>query len=151
MIYENWAKIPVSAMPIVDPADATTILGSISASDLRGIKEDNVSTLLLPVLDYLRARSPTRHVRAAVTCVPSDSLDKLLGSLVEHKVHRAWVVETPEREKVEGESKQGGKEVLGDVPGGAGTGKKLKSAEAKVVSVVSATNIVQALDALRYS
>ncbi len=47
----------VSGVPVVD--DAGTLVGSISASDLKGLSEERLFVdLQLPVSEYLQLRSP---------------------------------------------------------------------------------------------
>jgi CBS domain-containing protein len=84
----------VSALAVLDRQQK--LIGTISASDLRGITDESLNKLTLPVLDFLQyteRKAPASLIR----CSPDEKLDMAINKLVEAKVHRLWV--TDENEK----------------------------------------------------
>lgn len=74
----------VQAIAVVDDNDV--LLGTFSASDLRGLDHKTiVSSLWLPAKDFL-------HLDASqLTCTLHDSLLKVATKMVHNKVHRLWI------------------------------------------------------------
>jgi 5'-AMP-activated protein kinase regulatory gamma subunit len=84
----------VSALAILDKQQK--LVGTISASDLRGITDESLNRLTQPVLDFLKGterKAPSTLVR----CSPDEKLDMAINKLVEAKVHRLWVTDENER------------------------------------------------------
>jgi len=89
---EGFRKIyrqGVSAIAILDDNDK--LVGTLSASDIRGLKLDQVGTVLEPVLDYLQKQHG--QPRAAVTISPNEGLQVAMHKILNGRVHRAWVVD----------------------------------------------------------
>ncbi|KAI9106067.1 hypothetical protein DFS34DRAFT_574486 [Phlyctochytrium arcticum] len=82
----------VAAVPVLD-GDGK-IVANLSASDLRGITRIGLSDLKKPVLEYLKSTS--KQVKLPVVITPEDSLKSVLHLLVDHHIHRVWVVEKSE-------------------------------------------------------
>ncbi|KAJ1984476.1 hypothetical protein H4R34_000623 [Dimargaris verticillata] len=68
-----------------------TIVGNLSASDLRGLTEENLALLNRPVMDFLQHLSPNRP--APVTVTASDTLKTVMAKIHANHVHRTWVVD----------------------------------------------------------
>jgi CBS domain-containing protein len=92
--YCRLVRHQVSALAVVD--DWQRLVGTISASDLTGLNEDNVGLLNQPVKQFLQhadRKAPAKLVK----CSPSDKLDMAINKLVENKVHRLWVADENEK------------------------------------------------------
>lgn len=79
-----------SAVPVVHAK--VVLIANISASDLRGLTQANINNILLPVLDFLKAMSSSGQVKKPVTVTADTKLSELVDTLLENKMHRAWVV-----------------------------------------------------------
>lgn len=84
----------VGALAVLDRQQK--LIGTISASDLRGITDENLNRLTLPVLDFLK-HTERKAPASIIRCSPNEKLDMAINKLVEAKVHRLWV--TDENEK----------------------------------------------------
>ncbi|KAJ1910266.1 hypothetical protein IWQ60_010739 [Tieghemiomyces parasiticus] len=67
------------------------IVGNLSASDLRGLTEDNLTSLMAPVKVFLAHLHSERG--SVVTCKADDTLQILLDQVCSHAIHRSWVVD----------------------------------------------------------
>lgn len=75
----------VQAIAVVD--DKGVLLGTFSASDLRGLDSKTiVSSLRLPAKDFLRLNASSQF-----TCTLDDSLLTVATKMVRNKVHRLWI------------------------------------------------------------
>jgi len=75
-----------SALPIVDSPGSKVLLGSLSASDLRGLRPSTLaSKLQVPVLEFLGEQR-------AFTVGAEDSLQSAMEVMVRNHVHRVHVV-----------------------------------------------------------
>jgi len=80
----------VQAIAIVDDNDV--LLGTFSASDLRGLDHKTiVSSLWLPAQDFLQLDA------SQFTCTLHDSLLKVATKMVLGKIHRLWIVDGSDR------------------------------------------------------
>jgi len=89
---EGFRKIfrqGVSGLAILDDDDK--LVGTLSASDVRGIKIDQLDSVLEPVLTYLTKKYG--QTRAPVTVAPNESLRQVMEKIILGKVHRVWVVD----------------------------------------------------------
>jgi len=77
----------IQAAPVVDSSNR--IVATLSVSDLRGITKESFKNLLLPVLDFLRTRG---ELKPPVVCTPKDTLAAVVQKIIQHKIHRVWVV-----------------------------------------------------------
>jgi 5'-AMP-activated protein kinase regulatory gamma subunit len=67
-------------------------VGTLSASDLRGINDETLNTLTLPVrefLDKVQRKAPASPVR----CSPDEKLDTVIDRLIQSRVHRLWITD----------------------------------------------------------
>lgn len=88
--FRMMLKEYMSAYPIVEEVGGP-LLGNISTSDLRGFLPEQVNDLELPVIEFLQ-----RHENRAlvpITCVEDDSLSTLLSRMVQHRLHRIYIVD----------------------------------------------------------
>jgi CBS domain-containing protein len=92
--YRLLSQRGVSALPIVDPFSGE-LLGTLSAADLRGLSEETLPKLLLPVLQYIRfARGIAPEAALpVVSCSPLASLQDALHMMLNNHVHRVWIVD----------------------------------------------------------
>ncbi|KAL2634782.1 hypothetical protein R1flu_006261 [Riccia fluitans] len=75
------------------PMRGGQILGTLSASDFRGLGPDSLRTLTdFSVSQFLMTMSGAKTPRAPVTCRPTTPLGTMMGSAITSKVHRVWVV-----------------------------------------------------------
>ncbi|KAL3693039.1 hypothetical protein R1sor_006690 [Riccia sorocarpa] len=95
----------LTSLAVVAPMDGTTpgsqpkpmrggkILGTLSASDFRGLGPDSLKTLTdITVSQFLVNMSGQSSPRPPVTCLPTTPLATVMGSAITSKVHRVWVV-----------------------------------------------------------
>ncbi len=62
-------------------------------SDLRGLAPTDLHVLLLPVMDYLRERSPSARI-PPVSFSPKTQFAKVVEHLAATRLHRVWIVVT---------------------------------------------------------
>lgn len=82
----------VSAVCVV--ASNGEIIANVSASDIRGLRQDRLHLLLQPVLVFLLQQ--TGLIRRPLTCAPDVSLGHVLSTMAREAVHRVWVVDDEE-------------------------------------------------------
>lgn len=86
------AQLYSTALPVVDAEDGG-LVGTITASDLRGLGVEGVRDLILPVLEWKARLHPESHLQSPARCC---SLDTTLGEaakmILEHNIHRLWFV-----------------------------------------------------------
>uniref|UniRef100_A0A7S4DLU4 CBS domain-containing protein n=2 Tax=Lotharella globosa TaxID=91324 RepID=A0A7S4DLU4_9EUKA len=80
----------LSALPILD--SKSHVIGTISQSDLRGIKTENLHELLLPVFTFCEKRAG-KKISVQVTVTPETTLGEAICKVVDARVHRAWIVD----------------------------------------------------------
>jgi len=93
-IYSNG----ISGMAIVDKEDV--LLANLSASDLKGLNEENFNILLLPVLDFLKKKH--EHLKLPFTVLPSTTFEMVILKFFATRAHRLWVVDSLETFRVQG-------------------------------------------------
>jgi CBS-domain-containing membrane protein len=96
---EGFRKIyrqGVTAIAIVDDNDE--LIGTLSASDIRGIKMENLSSVLEPVMEFLAKKFP--QSRPLVTVTAHANLKEVMEKLIMGKVHRVWVVDMNSRRPI---------------------------------------------------
>jgi len=84
------AKQGISAVAVVDGDQK--LVGSLSASDLRGLSEDTVAALTCPALDFIKATQGRRPL-PPISCLPSDTLEAAIDLIVRAQVHRVWIAD----------------------------------------------------------
>jgi len=77
----------ITAAPIVDKNGA--VIGTLSASDVRGLRSNNTSDVMLPVLKYLEKKS---SLRSQVSVTKTSKLDDVFRRMIDARVHRVWIV-----------------------------------------------------------
>jgi len=93
---EGFRKIyrqGVSAIAIL--SDDDKLVGTLSASDVRGLTPDNVNLVLQPVLEFLSKKYP--NPRPPVTLSRNDTLKEVMEKIIMGKVHRVWIVDANNR------------------------------------------------------
>ena len=82
----------LTALAVVDEASGA-VVDTLSAADVRGVDDENIGILRLPVSEFLK-RSGAKHLDiAAITAHSSTALRPTLDQLTAGKVHRVWIVE----------------------------------------------------------
>jgi len=87
------------ALPIVNSSG--TLVGSLSASDLRSLKREEYVSLLTNAMTFLKNRAPEQKLEP-VMCTLDESLSGVCKRILDKKVHRAWVVNNLSDRKVIG-------------------------------------------------
>jgi CBS-domain-containing membrane protein len=67
-----------------------TLLGNISASDIRGLTPQQFSSLLLPVTEYLQHQQG--QMKPPFTVTLSSTFETVIQKLALYRVHRLWIV-----------------------------------------------------------
>jgi len=80
----------VSALAVVD-ATTGRLVGNFSASDLKGLYQEQFPSLLLSVGEYLEKHSAGSLKPCVV--LPTASLQVALGEMVDNRLHRLWIVD----------------------------------------------------------
>jgi len=80
----------VSALAVVDPVTGR-LVGNFSASDLKGLYQEQFPSLLLSVREYLEKHSPGSLKPFVIR--PESTLKVVLDEIVENKVHRLWIID----------------------------------------------------------
>jgi len=96
---EGFRKIyrqGVTAIAIVDDNDE--LIGTLSSSDIRGIKMENLSSVLEPVMEFLAKKFP--QSRPLVTVTAHANLKEVMEKLIMGRVHRVWVVDMNSRRPI---------------------------------------------------
>jgi len=88
----------ISALAILN--EKKELIGTLSSSDVRGLKSEDLPTVRKPVMEYLRGRHPEGKVCHPVTCSRETLLREVITQMFAAKVHRVWVVDSAG--KVEG-------------------------------------------------
>jgi len=78
----------VNALAVVD--EHGKLVGTLSGSDLRGMSHDKIATVLLPVMEFLKAQHQ-EGLKSPVTCSKSDTVVSVVKKMLDHKVHRVWL------------------------------------------------------------
>jgi CBS-domain-containing membrane protein len=90
--FKLLANHNISGAPIVNSQG--TIAGTLSISDLRGLRKDPLSMLLQPLRDF---KEIGEAGMANVICYPHDTLSHVLTLLAGTQLHRVWVVDEEHR------------------------------------------------------
>jgi len=86
--YGHLLRSKVSALAVLD--ENHKLVGNLSASDLRGINDQNLRELMHPVHQFLaRAGSKNQVIR----CFHEDKLGDAINKLLENHVHRLWMTD----------------------------------------------------------
>jgi len=83
--FRMLASMNISAAPIINSQGS--LVGTLSVSDLRALRNDPLSTLLQPVRDFKELGEG--HIN--VVCGPDATLSDVLTMLAGTQVHRIWV------------------------------------------------------------
>jgi len=82
----------VSAVAIVGKTG--NLVANLSASDIKGLKHDNFSRLLLPVMEFLKGTTSKKC--APITCRLFSSIETVILKLSLFRIHRLWIVDEKE-------------------------------------------------------
>ena len=80
----------VTAVALLD--ESGSVCGNFSASDLRGIYEENFPSLLQSCTEYLKKHSP--NSLQVVVAESSMTVAQLLSLFVTKRIHRVWVIDS---------------------------------------------------------
>ena len=106
----------MSAIAVVDEI-SNELVGNLSASDLRGLTNETFKIVRTPVLSFLKKQvgkrgscfysiglncycclHKQRGEEAVVNkCTGEDSLESVINTIVSHRHHRVWVVDSKNR------------------------------------------------------
>ncbi|KAI9199628.1 uncharacterized protein BJ171DRAFT_427463 [Polychytrium aggregatum] len=92
--YDGFKRMAVQkllALPIVDSANH--VVGTLSASDLRGLTDKTLSHLKSPVAEFLQAAARPIPKVENLVCSPEDTLLKVIQTLTQNRIHRVWVTD----------------------------------------------------------
>jgi len=90
---EGFRKIyrqGISAVAILEEG-SDNLIGTLSASDIRGMKIEQLSLVMEPVVEYLHKKYP--HPRPLVTVTAKSTLKEVLEKQILGKVHRVWIID----------------------------------------------------------
>lgn len=96
--YEAFRRMDrekISGYAVVDPMDFT-LVGNLSASDLRGLTSKTFDRLALPVGEFLTFQRP-RTSLTPIICTPSTKLEDVIHTIVWLNVHRLYEVDANKR------------------------------------------------------
>ncbi|GBC02461.1 hypothetical protein RclHR1_04640004 [Rhizophagus clarus] len=79
----------VSAVAVV--GDDGTLVGEVSAADLRGLNRERLSDLTKPVIMFLK--SSKGDLTKPLTCHGKFTLSQVMAGIIRSKAHRVWVVD----------------------------------------------------------
>jgi len=82
-------KIP--SVVILDSEEGS-LLGELSASDLRGISSERISDVNLPVLEFLLKQNSGKPVAIVAALSMNETLEKALQLVTKHRFHRVWII-----------------------------------------------------------
>lgn len=80
-----------TAAPVVD--ENGEIVGTLSASDLRGLRSQYLHTVLLPIPEFLQLKWFDSVARRGVTVTKDTPLREAVVQMVLRRVHRVWVTD----------------------------------------------------------
>eukprot|EP01087_Luapelamoeba_hula_P019086 TRINITY_DN6279_c0_g1_i1.p1 TRINITY_DN6279_c0_g1~~TRINITY_DN6279_c0_g1_i1.p1 ORF type:complete len:326 (-),score=71.56 TRINITY_DN6279_c0_g1_i1:166-1143(-) len=87
--FRKMMEHQVSAVAVLDDK---TMVGSVSASDLRGIAAaQDFKTLTLPNPDFIKQIREGTELQS--TCHAEDRLEDVCKKILQHRFHRLWVVD----------------------------------------------------------
>jgi CBS domain-containing protein len=89
--FKKLWTLSVSAVAVVD--DGGNVVGSLSASDLRGLGPRQLRFLKKPVLQFQEAMLGA-HPKDPVCLSPKLTLSEAIKEVSENRVHFAWIVES---------------------------------------------------------
>jgi CBS domain-containing protein len=81
----------ISGVAVVD--EGGRLVGTISASDLKGVTQENFITLGLPVADFLKVR----HKEGALSCVREATLGQVVEVVARTGLHRVFVIDAAQK------------------------------------------------------
>jgi len=90
-LLERLYSDRTSAIPVVDSDNR--LIGSFSATDLRGMTGSELSKLRNQTVQHVISRQGANHV----TCERSATLERVINLLSKHRTHRVWVVNPEQR------------------------------------------------------
>jgi len=86
--FKTLAEHNISAAPIINSQGS--LVGTLSISDLRALRQDSLSSLLQPVRDF-KENEEVGAVNGA--CSPNDTLSHVLTTLATYQLHRIWITD----------------------------------------------------------
>ena len=79
----------VSCIGVVDPEGS--LVGNLSPNDFRGYDFSDLSSLVHPILTFIKLQHQVDPLAWCISCVKDDQLMVLIHRILKAKVHRIWV------------------------------------------------------------
>jgi len=89
--FLTLARRGISALAVVDQQHK--LVGSLSASDLRGLSDETLAAITRPSLEFIQSANQGRAPMGPVSCTPSDTLETAMDLVVRARVHRVWIAD----------------------------------------------------------
>jgi len=80
----------LSALPVVN--EEGKLVNTLSTSDFRGIRENNVKDTLSPVLEFVTLRRG-KYDDQSISATVDETLTSVVDKLLIYRIHRIWVVD----------------------------------------------------------
>jgi len=88
--FKKMSLLGINATGIVN--EAGEIITNLSVSDLRGLRQDLLRTITLPVLEFLKGQHGGKII-TTVCATTTETFGKVIDLIVQHRLHRVWIVE----------------------------------------------------------
>jgi len=84
------------SLGVVD-TETSVLIGNFSLSDLRGIQIDNLSTLLLPLKDFLQKIRQGAGRKEVISCPKDHTVEQAIDIMLTEGVHRVWILDEDQK------------------------------------------------------
>jgi CBS domain-containing protein len=91
-VYRRMAEKNLNGIPVIDH-NTQKLIGTLSASDLRGLNYNSINNLVLPVLDFLATLPKADSILNPPMAKKETPLKDVLKTMSEKHLHRLWVVD----------------------------------------------------------
>jgi len=91
-VYRRMAEKNLNGIPVIDH-NTEKLIGTLSASDLRGLNYASINNLVLPVLDFLATLPNADAILNPSTAKKETPLKDILKMMSENHLHRLWIVD----------------------------------------------------------
>jgi len=89
LAIDGFRKISLKGIGGIAVVQNGHLIGNLASSDLRGITQETMADILLPVIEYLTRNGPLRE---PIVCSSDTKFGDVIRMVVESKIHRVWVV-----------------------------------------------------------
>jgi len=86
--FKRMKEAKITSLPVVD--QNSRLVGTLSASDLRGIRETELGVIFKPVMEFLFARNP---IHFPLFAKKDETLRKVFTKILTRRQHRTWIVD----------------------------------------------------------